>query len=52
MQTILAATLLVALAMLALGLGLFFGRPALKGSCGGLACGGACGSCERKGRGR
>lgn len=51
MQTILVATVLLILAMLALGLGLFFGRPALKGSCG-LACGGTCDSCERRGKTR
>lgn len=48
MQTIFIAILLMALAMLGLAAGLLFGRPAVKGSCGGLACGGACGSCERK----
>lgn len=46
MQTLLAATLLVMLAMLALGVGVLFGRPEPKGSCGGLACGGACSSCK------
>ncbi|MCW5721445.1 MAG: hypothetical protein KIS86_09910 [Devosia sp.] len=45
MQTILAATLLLILAVAALALGVIFGRPALKGSCGGIACGGACHAC-------
>jgi len=52
MQTILAATLLAILAVAALGLGLLFGRPALKGSCGGLACNGACAACPDRERGR
>lgn len=45
MQTMIAATLLVALAMLALGAGVLLGRPGPKGSCGGIACDGACGAC-------
>jgi len=52
MQTILAATLLAILAVAALGLGLLFGRPSLKGSCGGLACNGACAACPDRERGR
>lgn len=43
---ILAAIALIVIAMLALGVGVLFGRPAIKGSCGGLACNGACQSCE------
>lgn len=48
MQTILAALALFVLAIAALALGVLFGRPPLKGSCGGLACGGACQSCPNK----
>lgn len=52
MQTLIAATLLVAFAMLALGVGVFLGRGEPKGSCGGLACNGACGTCpDREARG-
>ena len=47
MQTIIAAILLLAFAMAALALGVVFGRPPIKGSCGGLACNGACSSCKR-----
>lgn len=45
MSTILATILLVGFAMLALALGVLFGRPTLKGSCGGIACQGACAAC-------
>lgn len=48
MQTLVAATLLVGLAMLALGVGVLFGRSEPKGSCGGLACNGACGACPNR----
>lgn len=48
MQTIFAATILVILATGALALGVLFGRPALKGSCGGLACSGACHACPKQ----
>ncbi len=48
MQTIIATVILVALAMLALGVGVLFGRGEPKGSCGGLACNGACGGCEKE----
>lgn len=48
MQTILAATILLGLAMLGLALGVLFGRPALKGSCGGIACAGACQACPNR----
>lgn len=48
MQTMIAAIALVALAMLALSVGLFLGRGEPKGSCGGLACNGACGTCPNK----
>lgn len=47
MQTILVAIGLVALAMLALGVGLAFGRPPLQRSCG--DCAGTCKGCDRLG---
>ena len=45
MQTILVAVGLVVLAMLALGVGLVFGRPPLRRSCGGEDCLGLCDQC-------
>ncbi|UHD46467.1 hypothetical protein LUX29_04410 [Aureimonas altamirensis] len=48
MQTVLLALLVLVLSVGALALGLFFGRAPIKGSCGGIACGNACGSCERR----
>jgi hypothetical protein len=50
MVTILAAVFLVALAMGGLALGILLGREALKGSCGGIACRGACESCPGLGQ--
>lgn len=50
MQTILVAIGLLALAMLALGVGLVFGRPPLRRSCGGEDCLGNCRACDRLGR--
>ena len=47
MQTILVAIGLVALAMLALGIGLVFGRPPLRRSCSGEDCLGSCRGCDR-----
>lgn len=47
MQTILVAILLIVLAMLALGIGLAFGRPPLQRSCGGDNCLGTCAGCDR-----
>lgn len=52
MQTLVAAVILVALAMLALGIGVLFGRSEPKGSCGGIACKGACGACKGEEAGR
>lgn len=52
METVLAAVVLVALAMGGLALGSLFGRAPIAGSCGGIACQNACGSCpKRKGEG-
>jgi hypothetical protein len=48
MQTVIAAIVLVGLAMLALSAGLLAGRKPLEGSCGGLACGGACTACRHR----
>lgn len=45
METILVAIVLVALAMTGLALGVIFGRGEIKGSCGGIACQGACHAC-------
>lgn len=47
MQTIILAIAVILLAMLALGLGLLFGRAPIKGSCGGIACGNACHGCTK-----
>ena len=47
MQTVLVAIALVVLAMLALGLGLAFGRPPLERSCGRDTCLDACAGCPR-----
>lgn len=47
MQTVLAAILLTGVAMLALAAGILAGRAPLKGSCGGVACGGKCQACDR-----
>lgn len=51
MATILASVVLVALAMIGLAAGVMLGRPAIKGSCGGLACAGACENCPTKRQG-
>lgn len=50
MQTTFLTFAVFTLAMLGLGLGLFFQRMPLKGSCGGLACRNACHACPRKRR--
>ncbi len=47
MQTVVLAVALVAVAMLALGVGLLLGRPPLERSCGAGRCDGACGGCDR-----
>jgi len=46
--TILHPTAPVWPAVLALAIGLIFGHAPLRGSCGGLACGGACRTCPRR----
>lgn len=38
METVILAVVLVLLAIGGLGVGVFFGRAPIKGSCGGLAC--------------
>jgi len=50
MQTIAIAIGLVVLAMLALGIGVVFGRPPLQRSCSGESCSGSCEGCDRIGR--
>ncbi|MHB2264533.1 hypothetical protein [Aliihoeflea sp. PC F10.4] len=51
METVLAAVVLIALAMTGLAVGVLSGRGAIKGSCGGIACQGACHACpNRKGK--
>jgi hypothetical protein len=50
MQTVLAAIVLAILAVAALAIGVLMGRAPIQGSCGGIACGGACHACpNRKG---
>jgi uncharacterized protein len=48
MATVLVSVVLMALAMVGLAAGVIVGRPAIKGSCGGIACGGACERCPTK----
>ncbi|WP_198947703.1 hypothetical protein [Haematobacter missouriensis] len=48
MQTLIFTLMIFGLAMLGLGLGLFFRRASLRGSCGGLACQNACHTCPRR----
>ena len=47
MQTVLITILLLVFAMLALGVGLVFGRAPLKRSCGGESCLTACAGCDQ-----
>ncbi|MCX4187300.1 (Na+)-NQR maturation NqrM [Methylophaga sp. OBS4] len=55
MTTFIATFIILLIAVLAMALGILMGRPAIKGSCGGLnqvglggSCGGACSSQERE----
>ncbi len=48
MQTMIVATLLAIFSVAALAVGIIFGRPALQGSCGGIACSGACHACPNR----
>ncbi|WP_192895613.1 hypothetical protein [Arsenicitalea aurantiaca] len=48
MQTVIVATFLALLAVFGLGLGVLLGRRPLEGSCGGIACGGACSACPNR----
>lgn len=54
MHTILVSLVVFPLAVGALAVGLLFGRPPLKGSCGGVACrlGMDCQGCRRTGKER
>lgn len=47
MQTFILALAIILISLAGLGLGLLFGRPALRGSCGGLSCvsGADCAGC-------
>lgn len=47
MATLILVFLVFSLAMAGLGLGVMLGRAPIKGSCGGLSCGGACTACPR-----
>ena len=48
MGTLILTLLVILLAVAGLAVGVLLGRAPLKGSCGGLACGGACAACPRK----
>jgi hypothetical protein len=55
MTTFIATFIILLIAVLAMAVGILMGRPAIKGSCGGLnqvglggSCGGACSSQERE----
>lgn len=48
METMLIAVVLVAISMGGLAVGVLGGRPAIKGSCGGIACQGACHACPNR----
>ena len=55
MSTFLAAFVIILLAVIAMAIGVIFGRSAIKGSCGGLnqvglsgSCGGACSIQEKE----
>lgn len=55
MTTFIATFIVLLIAVLAMAVGILLGRPAIKGSCGGLnqvglggSCGGACSAAERE----
>lgn len=48
MATFLLSFIVIAAAAGALALGVLAGRPPIKGSCGGAACGGACATCPSR----
>ena len=48
MATLALAVLVTLVAVGGLAVGVLAGRAPLRGSCGGLACSGACASCPRK----
>jgi hypothetical protein len=48
MATFLLSFALIALAIGGLALGVIFGRAPIRGSCGGLACDGACTGCDKE----
>lgn len=50
METFLLAFVMILLALGGLAIGVVFGRPPIKGSCGGLNCvkGADCGACKAK----
>jgi len=55
MSTFIASFIIIAIAILAMAAGVLLGRPAIKGSCGGLnqvglagSCGGACSTEEKE----
>jgi hypothetical protein len=47
METIVFSLIIFVLAGVGLSVGVFFGRPPIKGSCGGLACGN-CAVCPKR----
>ena len=53
MTTFVLSLVIVLLSIAGLATGVLFGRPALHGSCGGVACvkGASCGACGRIGEG-
>ena len=48
MATLILGFAIILLAVGGLAVGVLMGRAPLKGSCGGLACGGACAACPRR----
>lgn len=55
MSTFIATFLIIAIAIIGMAAGILLGRPAIKGSCGGLnqvglsgSCGGACSATKKK----